>query len=173
MLQHKLHNYPQGGADAGLAENEIAGEEMVERRAFSRMPVIKSAKIICGAGVGQSVFNCLVLDETATGVLIDLGTLVPLPDEVTLQMGSGATYLARRRWGVGTKAGLEFIGGQIISGEMAQRMNEIAGMLIAQGVVAAVSMLRGARFFDHDELRRAAEEAQAAYHRLETLLTAS
>src|ERR1700731_5261168 len=82
---------------------------LAERRNALRMPVIKSAKISVGLGGAQGVYNCLVLDESQSGVLVDLGTMVNLPDEVTLHMNSGATYLARRCWSAGTKSGLSFI----------------------------------------------------------------
>jgi hypothetical protein len=88
-----------------------------------------------------------------------------------LQLSGGATYLARRRWGLGTRVGLEFLGGQIITGETALRMMKISDVLQTQGVVAAVGTLRGARFFDHVELRKAAEDSEAAYYRLEAILT--
>jgi hypothetical protein len=141
-----------------------------ERRNASRVPVIKSAKISFGPPGSQGIYNCLVLDESQSGVLIDLGTLVNLPEEVTLHMNAGATYLARRCWAVGTKAGLAFVGGQVVTGETAGRMRKIADVLQAQGVTAAVSTLRAARFFDQVELRRAAEKAEAAYFRFEAIL---
>jgi hypothetical protein len=72
---------------------------------------------------------------------------------------------------MGSRVGLELIGGQIISGETALRMMKMADVLQTQGVTAAVGTLRGARFFDHAELRKAAEECQAAYDRLEAILT--
>jgi len=149
---------------------EAARKALAERRNAARVPVIKSAQITLGAGIGQSVYNCLVLDESTTGVLLDIGTMVDLPDELTLQLNGGATYLARRRWASGAKAGLEFLGGQVVSAETAQRMLKIADVLQAHGVTAAVATLRTARFFDHAELRRVAEEAEAAVFRFETML---
>jgi len=176
MLQHKTHNayLDHLGPDEvypGLNEREAAEAALAERRFSSRLPVIKSAKIIVGSGASQSIFNCLILDESPTGVLIDLGTLIILPAEVTLQMNGGGTYLTRRCWGMGTRAGLEFVGGQIISADTANRMQKVAELLESQGVGAAVGTLRSSRFFDHAELRRAAEDAEAAYARLEAILT--
>jgi len=176
MLPNKLYanDTDRLGPDdvyPGLTEREATQAAIAERRSASRVPVIKSAKIIVGESPSQSVYNCLVLDESPNGVLVDLGTLIILPAEVMLQIGGGATYLARRRWGVGTRVGLEFMGGQVISGETALRMMKIADVLHTQGVTAAVGTLRGARFFDHVELKKAAEECEAAYHRLEAILT--
>ncbi|HQT46504.1 MAG TPA: hypothetical protein PLY97_04705 [Acidocella sp.] len=123
-----------------------------------------------GAGYEHGAYNCLVLDESATGVLVDMGMVVNLPEEVTVQLQGGGTYLARRRWAVGSKAGLEFIGGQRITSDVALRMAKIADVLNIQGVVPAVATLRAARFFDNAELRRAAEQAEAAQLRLEAML---
>jgi hypothetical protein len=155
----------------GLTEHEAAQAAVAERRNNLRAPVIKSGKIVVGEGSSQSVFNCLVLDESPSGVLVDLGTLVILPAEVKVQFSGGATYLARRRWGVGSRVGLEFIGGQIVTTETSERMLKVADVLERQGVVAAVGTLRGARFFDHEELRKVGEALEAAYYRMEAILT--
>lgn len=150
-----------------LALKEPAGS--ADRRGAPRAPVIRSAKLTLGPG--QGVLDCLVLDESPSGLMVDLGALLPLPEEVTVHLQGGATYLARRRWMAGTKAGLEFIGAQIITGETALRMMKLADVLHAQGLRAAVATLRAARYFDQPELRRIADEAEAAYLRLEAMLT--
>ena len=161
MLQQEMT------ANSGTSE----AADLAERRGDSRRPVIRSAKIFIGANGGGGVFNCLILDQSSAGVLVDMGTLAELPEEVTLQMSGGASYLARRCWAVGTKAGLEFIGGQIVTEETSQRMARIAEVLQRQGVGAAVATLRAARFLDHDKLRHIAEAAEAAVQRLEAALT--
>jgi len=176
MLENRIHNayLDRLGPDEvypGLTEREATEAALAERRYTSRLPTIKSAKIIVGSGAAQTVFNCLILDESPSGVLIDLGTLIILPAEVTLQMNGGGTFLARRCWGVGTRAGLEFMGGQLISADTALRMQKVADILENQGVGAAVGTLRSARYFDHVDLRRAADELELAYSRLEGILT--
>ena len=161
MLQQEMT------AESGTSE----AAALAERRGGSRRPVIRSAKIFTSANGGSGVFNCLILDQSNAGVLVDMGTLAELPEEVMLQMSGGASYLARRCWAAGTKAGLEFIGGQILTEETSQRMARIADVLQRQGVAAAVATLRTARFLDHEELRRIAEAAEAAVQRLEAVLT--
>jgi hypothetical protein len=121
--------------------------------------------MVSGRGV-----DCLVLDETAKGVMVELGGLVALPDELTIRMQGGATYQAQRCWNIGTKAGLQFLGGQVVTGETVLRMSKIADLLQNQGVIAAVATLRAARFFDYQELRRAAEDAEGAFLRFEAIL---
>jgi hypothetical protein len=143
---------------------------LAERRNAMRVPVIKSAKIVTTRDGGQSVHNCLVLDESAAGVLVDLGAMFPLPEEMTLHMTGGACYRARRCWAVGSKAGLAFIGPQMLSAETVQKLAQLGRMMQSQGLPATMAALRAQRFFESEEVRRAAEAAEAAYHRLEAVL---
>jgi hypothetical protein len=143
---------------------------LAERRNAMRVPVIKSAKIVTSGDGGQSVYNCLVLDESAAGVLADLGAMFPLPEEMTLHMTGGACYRARRCWAVGTKLGLAFIGPQMLSAETVEKLALLGRMMQSQGLPAAMAALRAQRFFESEEVRRAAEAAEAAYHRLEAVL---
>jgi hypothetical protein len=167
MLQHKYLS--QNLSDPAITGVEPPQASLGERRINARAPVIKSAKV--AIGIGQGMYNCLVLDESSKGVLVDFGALVTLPDEVTLQISNGAMYQARRRWSVGTKAGLEYIGEQVVTDDTAAWIMKLTDILQTRGVVAAVSTLRASRFFNHEELRRTAEEAEAAFSRLEAVLT--
>lgn len=141
-----------------------------ERRNAARIPVIKSAKLVVGEGYSQGIYNCLVLDESSGGVLVDLGGVFSLPDEVVLHMLGGATRRAMRRWAAGSKVGLEFVGEQIVSLETMQEMMGIAKLIRLQGLPAGIAAMRAQRFFDQEELRQAAEEAEEAYYRLEAML---
>jgi hypothetical protein len=172
--QKQRINGPNGtdrtdGTD-GLAAAESGIAMGRERRATNRVPVLKSARLIVGADPNSYVYDCLVLDETPNGLMIDLGALVDLPAEFTIRL-QGGTYLVRKCWSAGTKTGLHFEGNQIITKEAASRMIKIAEIMHDQGVAAACATLRGARYFDQDELRRAAEAAEAACLRLEAMLT--
>jgi len=139
-----------------------------ERRRGGRASVIRSAKVICGAS--ESVFDGLVLEQSSTGLQMDFGTVVNVPDVVTIQFAGGASFLARRAWTNGTRAGFALEGGQLLTAEMAERMRRFAHLLETQGVVIAVSTMRSARFLDHGVLRQLAEEAETAYMRLESFL---
>ena len=147
MLQNQTRDHAEG------APNHFA---LAERRNASRVPVIKSAKVVIGGEISQGVLNCLVLDESATGVLIDLGAMFSLPEEMTLHMTGGATYKARRCWAVGTKAGLALIGPQMLSAEAVEMMSQLGRLLQTQGLASAMAALRVKRFFENEELRRAA-----------------
>ncbi|WP_297372397.1 hypothetical protein [Acidocella sp.] len=162
------------GSTNGAAEmadaNTSRQSYLIERRVSQRMPVIKSAKIAVGPALSQGCFNCLVLDESKTGALVDLGALVVLPDEVTLHMTGGTTYRARTRWTVGSKAGLEFIGQQVVAQETLDAMQRLGRMLYTQGLPATMAALRAEGFFGNAELRKTAEAAEAAFYQLETAL---
>lgn len=149
---------------------EATGSMLAERRNATRIPVIKSAKLVVGDGYSQGIYNCLVLDESIGGALVDLGAVFSLPDEVIFHMMGGATHRARRCWAAGSKVGLEFVGDQIVSAETAQEMVEIAKLIRAQGLPAGIAALRAQRFFGQDTLRQVAEEAENAYHKLEAIL---
>jgi hypothetical protein len=131
---------------------------------------LKSAKIITGTAVNQSIYNCLVLDESPSGVLIDLGAIFSLPDEMALHMTGGTIYKARRCWAVGTKMGLACVGPQVLSADAMEKLARLGRMMQAQGLPAIMVALRAQRFFESDEVRRVAEGAEAAYHRLEASL---
>ena len=164
MLEQNFQNSrTQDGAAA-------ARRVPAERRAAPRSPVIKSAKLVVGGRISQSVFNCLVLDESANGAMVDLGSAFTLPEEMVLHMNSGPSYNARRRWAAGSKMGLEFVGEELVSAATAARMAEIGRTMRAMGLPVALEELREHRYFGHAELRRVAEEAEAAYLRLERLL---
>jgi len=154
-------------AAAPLAE-DAAAVSHADRRKHARERVLKAAKIIFGGG--DSVFNCLVLDESPEGIFVDLGAVVALPPEVTVQYGTGAAFRAQRRWSTGTKVGFQFVGPQIISHETARRMQLVAEIMQNHGLPAAMQTLRVAQFFDNTELRRAAEAAEAAARRLDEVL---
>jgi hypothetical protein len=159
-----------GAAAASAASAEAAEAErvQVERRKHVREKVLKAAKIIFGGG--DSIFNCLVLDESPEGIFADLGAVVALPPEVTIQFSTGATFRAMRRWTSGTRVGFQFVGPQLVSHETARRMQMVADILHNHGMTAAMQTLRVAQFFDNIELRNTAEAAEAATKRLESVL---
>lgn len=140
-----------------------------ERRKQLRVKVLKGAKII--GDTGRTIFDCLVLDESSGGALVEMGALVPLPSEVTIQFSSGAKYRAEPRWTAGTKYGLRFVGPQIVSQETSNRLKSVGEILSNQGLPAAMETLRLLRFFDNSELRRIAEDAEAAHTRLDSVLS--
>jgi hypothetical protein len=168
MQGNETAGQQMGGPGVSAGYRVTAGSG-AERRASPRRPVIRSAKLVFGEA--NVIYDCLVLDESAGGVMIDLGAMVKVPEEVTIRFNSGGAFPAQRRWAAGTKAGFKFTGGQIISQETALRMKKAADILEIQGLGPAVQMLRAVRFLDNDELRRAAEDAESTMLRLQAVLT--
>jgi hypothetical protein len=181
MLQNQLQakqaqaSYLQANPTAAPMEQSTDGTvhghfALAERRNTPRMPVIKSAKIITGSTVNQSIYNCLVLDESPSGVLVDLGAVFSLPEEMALHMTCGTSYKARRCWAVGTKMGLAFTGPQMLSANAMEKLAQLGRIMQAQGLPAVMAVLRAQHFFESDEVRRSAEGAEVAYRRLEAVL---
>jgi hypothetical protein len=159
----------QAEGPAASAGNRMAAGFGEERRASPRSPVIRSAQLVFDQS--NVVYDCLVLDESAGGVMIDLGAMIKVPEDVTIRFNSGGAFPAQRRWASGTRAGFKFTGAQIISQETALRMKKAADILEIQGLGPAMQMLRTVRFLDNEELRRAAEDAESAMLRLQAVLT--
>jgi hypothetical protein len=155
-----------GGKLAPLAEAPVISGE--DRRRQPREKVLKAAKIVFGGG--DSIFNCLILDESPEGIFVDMGAVLALPTEVIIQYSSGAAFRAVRRWATGSKVGFQFTGPQIIGHETARRMQMVADIMKNHGMAAAMQTLRVAQYFDNLELRRTAEAAEAALRRLDAVL---
>jgi hypothetical protein len=139
-----------------------------DMRRVKRQRVLKPGKIIFG--ISGATIDCFVRDESPQGVLVETDVLVAVPDQVTVKLPGTGTHLALRRWAMGNRIGFEFIGARVIDDETLVRMRAINEVLQRQGVTQAVNSLRLSRFFENDELRRLAEEAEAATIRLESFL---
>ncbi len=137
-------------------------------RRIKRQRVVKMGKIIFG--VSDITVDCLICDETPAGILVETETPVSVPEEVKIKLTNGGTFLAMRRWVLGNKIGFEFIGARINDTTTSDSMNAIYDVLQRQGITQALVSLRRSRFFDNDELRQIAEEAETATIRLERLL---
>ncbi|HEY8613541.1 MAG TPA: PilZ domain-containing protein [Roseomonas sp.] len=88
--------------DGGLAREKPPVHQ--EKRRWPRYPVLLNAQI----SIGASTFDCVVVDLSEGGAQVDFAIPVPLPELVTLRIGNGGAYSARRRWIRGTRTGLEF-----------------------------------------------------------------
>ena len=137
-----------------------------DKRAGSRQPVLKTAKLHVGSGV----VDCLVLDTSPTGVRVSTEGLVKLPAEVVVELRSGGMFKAICRWQRGIESGLEFSG---FAG-----LNEAAGRMAlhayqdlgTSGLRDVVTRLEGERFFEYPELKAATEKLGQAYSELFALL---
>ncbi len=145
-----------------------AAQKTIEHRRTKRRQVLKRAQLVFG--FAGSTIDCLIIDETPFGVLLETPLMTNVPDHVKIRFVGGATFDALRRWATGNKMGLEFVGSQLFDEATLRQRRVIDGVLKTQGVNAAVYMLREVRFFESPELQSAAEAAEIAVARLESLL---
>ncbi|MDE8348557.1 MAG: hypothetical protein POG74_03615 [Acidocella sp.] len=141
---------------------------LTEKRRTKRQRVVKSGKIIFG--VADIAIDCLICDETSDGVLVETNTPVVVPVDVKIRLTNGGTYPAARRWALGNKIGFEFSGTRVFDPATIMGMSQIHHILQTQRIKQALLSLRRSGFFDNDEIRRVAEDAEAATLRLEQLL---
>ncbi len=138
-----------------------------ERRRARRHRVLKRGQLIFG--FGGSVIDCLILDESGTGVQTETAVMIEFPERLQLRYGGNAVRDVTRLWAVGTRAGLGFLGN---GDEEAERQcREAAGAALrSQGLPAAMRLLREQGFCRSAELQQAAEAAELALARLNALL---
>jgi hypothetical protein len=138
-----------------------------ERRRSTRQTVLKRANLIAG----EQVYDCVVLDSSATGARVSTGSVVPLPDRVELRFPSGASLQAAIRWSRGAEVGLEFVAEGASLRDQAAELAWSAYEQLRDGRLdKAMRVLRAENFFDDPSLRVAAIEAEEAYSRLEAAL---
>lgn len=144
-----------------------------DRRKAARYSVVRAANFVSGPADSQNVQHCLLVDESASGVLADFGIAVSLPEEAVLHIIGGASWAVRLRWTAGSKAGLEYIGKPLLTLETRQKMREIAQLAGGQGLPTCLAMLQAQNHFGLDALRGAADAAQYAYEVLIAALRSS
>jgi hypothetical protein len=138
-----------------------------ERRRSARQSVLKRANLIAG----EQVYDCVVLDSSASGARVSTGSFVSLPDGVELRFPSGASLQAAIRWSRGAEIGLEFVAeGASLRDQAAELAWSSYEQLRDGRLDKAVRILRTENFFDDPTLRVAALEAEEAYARLEAAL---
>jgi uncharacterized cupin superfamily protein len=87
-----------------LVEEDSA---MPPRRRTKRNRVFRSGKIIFG--YGDSTIDCLILDESSQGVLVETAAPTEVPEKVQIQIIGRGTFRAIRRWALGNSIGFEFV----------------------------------------------------------------
>jgi hypothetical protein len=147
-----------------LMEPAIA--KSTDRRRETRDRVIKSAQMI----FHDSVIDCTVMDVSPNGARVRTSAVVVTPEQVILQLRGGAAFFARRRWARGMEISFIFDGPAPLREHAAIMASSALEALPAKGLEKAIGILRAAAFFDDPVLGHAAEEAEAAYARLEAAL---
>ena len=138
------------------------------KRLALREAVLKSAQIV----FDQSVVDCLVLDVSETGAKVRTAAITPVPRQVTLLFRGGAAFPAERRWARGMEIGFSFATTATLSEVPAELAWRIYEFVRATSLEEPLRLMRDYRFFDDMALAAAAEEAEAALRRLETMLRA-
>lgn len=118
------------------------------KRLVTRQPVLRAAKIL----FGNAVLDCIVQDISASGARINVGAVVALPDEITIELNSGGMWLAAVRWQLGDHTGLQFKRFAGLHGAAAAEASHMYGRLRNSSVHYVLSELDTARHFGHPEL---------------------
>ena len=140
--------------------------EPVNKRLAQRQPVLKVAKIMFNG----SVVDSLVLDISDSGIRVSTETFVPFPVDVTIELRTGGTWAAQRRWQRGTETGFAFTQFAGLHAEGAAAASSLYDQLRQTSVREVTAKLAAARYFDHRELKLATEAMQTAMDTLESLL---
>jgi hypothetical protein len=138
------------------------GPERWDERREKRNPLIKMARITFDAVVLDGV----VLNISSGGARIYLPVKDTVPEQVLLHLPDGVTRPARLRWQHADEIGLEFI--PVATTDKVRQEHAWAACRAARDadLTEVVRFLQSGEFFNDDELRQAALEAEAAYARL-------
>ncbi|HQT88027.1 MAG TPA: hypothetical protein PK677_05680 [Acidiphilium sp.] len=69
--------------------------------------MLGSAKLIFG-GFSKSIFDCVIVDRSQSGLRVQLGSTHILPNELTVEFSNGTRRLVRLVWASCAEVGLEF-----------------------------------------------------------------
>ncbi len=147
-------------------EKVAEGDE--NKRMAQRQPVLKSAKI----HFAHSVVDCLVLDSSPGGIRLSTELPIAFPDEVKVEMRSGAIWRAGRRWQRGVEAGFELLQFAGLSLECSVRASALYTALRASPSTEITERLAHEGYFESPALREAALALASAHTRLEDALRA-
>ena len=128
-------------------------EDDANKRSIARQPVLKTAKI----HFAHSIYDCLVLDLSATGVRISTAVPVSFPPEVSLELRTGATWVARLRWNRGTEAGFELLRFGGLNDETSLRAAEMLAAFCNSSDTQVLNRLAAEDYFGSPELRSTVE----------------
>ena len=76
-----------------------------ERRSTARSSMVKAAQVASG----NALFECVVLNMSATGARLHFLAPAELSEVVFLRLQDGTSRLLQRRWQRGTEVGFEFM----------------------------------------------------------------
>ena len=129
------------------------------KRLISRLPVLKTAKV----HTTNSVYDCLVVDLSVTGMRLSTEVPVSFPPEVRIELRSGAIWAAKLRWQRGREAGFEFVLFDGLNDETSKRAAEMFDAFRNCGASEVLSRLEEKDYFGSPDLRSAAETFARAH----------
>jgi hypothetical protein len=130
-----------------------------DKRREGRKAFLKRAQVVFeGCGI-----DCIVENMSGAGARVRFGNPVALPEVFALRFHDGGSHPARRRWGRGEVAGLEFSGeGPAAEAERRHLVRAVQDAVAASDPAEAVHLLRRVWFFGDENLRRAADTLEVA-----------
>jgi hypothetical protein len=141
-------------------------DSLDDKRDDKRQTVLKKAQLAWG----NSVVDCLVLEQSDAGVRVGMAVPTTVPEHVTIHLGGGAMRPVTRRWARGTEIGFEFGGIAKLDAAAASDALAILVTLSEAGLNDIFARLAAVRFFDDAELGSTTLTAQAAMQRFEAAL---
>lgn len=128
-------------------------------RQAERANVLKRAKLVFGG----AVLDCTVLDLSASGARLLMGTPARLSGDFAVHMPGGIVHAARLSWSRGREIGLEFIGEPKLAVAAASLASASVQALRGIAPDRVLEGLRGHRHFDDPVLADAAHALADAY----------
>jgi hypothetical protein len=88
-----------------MAQAELV-QDHDDRRQYARIAKTVPTRLRL---VGREGWQpCAIVDESVSGAQIEVGKVMDITGDVTVEMGTGDARLAKIRWFRGTRAGIEF-----------------------------------------------------------------
>ena len=128
--------------------------------------MLRTAKVL----FAHSVVDCLVLDESGTGVRVSTEILMPFPERVVVELRSGSRWKARRRWQRGLETGFEYSDFDGLNPQAAAEAQALYARLCNAGTRDVTARLAEKNSFDHPELKNATQALDRSLQELERIL---
>jgi len=141
----------------------------LDRRSEPRERLLVRARIV----VGDSVHDCILLDQTACGARLETLLPLPLPERFGLRFTDGRQVECERRWGIGRRMGVRILKSKAVPAapkvSPAVPKDGVEGLVQAydaMGIDRFFDLLRSANYLQSASLGEAAWQAESTMRRL-------